>query len=67
MCIYINVPVLVSYRKLYVTVSMILCLLLCSLILYFLFPRSVSIAPMSVMSVMVYFPPDTVLMKVTVS
>lgn len=51
----------------YVLSSMILCLLLCSLILFFLFPRSVSITPVSVMSVMVYFSPETVLMKVTVS
>ncbi|XP_075890978.1 transmembrane protein 106A [Nelusetta ayraudi] len=51
--------------KQYVFTSMILCLLLCSLILYFLFPRSVSVTPVSVLSVMVYFSPHAVLLKVT--
>lgn len=51
--------------KLYVIVSMVVCLLLCSLILFFLFPRSVTLTPVSVLSVMVYFSPNTVDMKVT--
>ncbi|KAK5851174.1 hypothetical protein PBY51_001989 [Eleginops maclovinus] len=51
--------------KLYVCVSMVLCLLLCNLILFFLFPRSVTLTPVSVLSVMVYFTPDTVEMEVT--
>ncbi|XP_029312187.1 transmembrane protein 106A isoform X1 [Cottoperca gobio] len=51
--------------KLYVCVSMAVCLLLCSLILFFLFPRSVTLTPVSVLSVMVYFTPGTVEMEVT--
>ncbi|XP_072229804.1 transmembrane protein 106A [Leuresthes tenuis] len=51
--------------KLYVCVSMVLCLLVCCLILFFLFPRSVSITPVSVLSVTVFLTPDTVEMEVT--
>ncbi|XP_059180171.1 transmembrane protein 106A isoform X2 [Centropristis striata] len=51
--------------KLYVCFSMAVCLLVCSLILFFLFPRSVTLQPVSVLSVMVYFTPDTVDMEVT--
>ncbi|XP_070783469.1 transmembrane protein 106A [Enoplosus armatus] len=51
--------------KLYVCVSMAVCLLLCCLILFFVFPRSVTLTPVSVLSVMVYFTPDTVEMEVT--
>ncbi|KAM3591433.1 uncharacterized protein V6R79_002074 [Siganus canaliculatus] len=40
------------------------CLLLCCLILFFLFPRSVTLTPVSVESVMVLFTPDTVEMHV---
>ncbi|TNN84780.1 Transmembrane protein 106B [Liparis tanakae] len=53
--------------KLHVFISMVVCLFLCSLILFFLFPRSVTITPVSVLSVMVYFSADKVDMKVTVS
>ncbi|XP_034716695.1 LOW QUALITY PROTEIN: transmembrane protein 106A [Etheostoma cragini] len=53
--------------KLYVCISMALCLFLCCLILFFLFPRSVILTPVSVLSVMVYFTPDTTEMEVTVS
>ncbi|XP_022598653.1 transmembrane protein 106B-like isoform X2 [Seriola dumerili] len=51
--------------KLYVCISMAVCLLLCCLILFFLFPRSITLTPVSVLSVMVYFTPDTVDMEVT--
>ncbi|CAJ1080172.1 transmembrane protein 106A [Xyrichtys novacula] len=51
--------------KLYVFVSMVVCLLLSCLILFFLFPRSVTLTPVSVLSVMVFFTPDTVEMEVT--
>ncbi|XP_056153426.1 transmembrane protein 106A [Lampris incognitus] len=51
--------------KLSVCVSMATCLLVCCLILFFLFPRSVILTPVSVLSVMVYFTPDTVEMEVT--
>ncbi|KAM7370478.1 hypothetical protein PAMP_010025 [Pampus punctatissimus] len=51
--------------KLYVCISMALCLFLCCLILFFLFPRSVTLTPVSVLSVMVHFTPDTVDMEVT--
>ncbi|XP_056285840.1 transmembrane protein 106A isoform X1 [Pseudoliparis swirei] len=51
--------------KLHVFISMVVCLFLCSLILFFLFPRSVTITPVSVLSVMVYFSADKFDMKVT--
>ncbi|KAM8888672.1 transmembrane protein 106A [Synchiropus picturatus] len=41
--------------KLYVFISMAVCLFLSCLILFFLFPRSVTLTPVSVESVMVYF------------
>lgn len=47
-------------------VSMAVCLFICCLILYFLFPRSVTLLPVSVQSVMVYFTPETVEMGVKV-
>lgn len=40
------------------------CLFLCCLILFFLFPRSITLTPVSVVSVMVYFNPDTVSIEV---
>lgn len=57
------------FRKLYVSsiVAVCICLCICCLILFFLFPRSVSLTPVSVLSVMVYFTPDTVDLEVTVS
>lgn len=55
------------FRKLYVFISIAFCLLLCCLILFFVFPRSVTINPVSVLSVMVYFNPQRVDMEVTVS
>ncbi|KAM6896951.1 transmembrane protein 106A [Xenentodon cancila] len=51
--------------KLYVCISMAVCLFLCCLILFFLFPRSVILTPVSVLSVQVYFSPHTVNMTVT--
>ncbi|XP_043957461.1 transmembrane protein 106A [Gambusia affinis] len=51
--------------KLYVCISMGLSILLCCLILFFFFPRSVTLTPVSVLSVMVYFTPDSVEMEVT--
>ncbi|XP_039991630.1 transmembrane protein 106A isoform X2 [Xiphias gladius] len=51
--------------KMYVFVSMAVCLLLCCLILFFLFPRSVTLTPVSVLSVTVYFSPDAVDMQVS--
>ncbi|XP_029932975.1 transmembrane protein 106A [Myripristis murdjan] len=51
--------------KLYVCVSMAVCLLICCLIIFFLFPRSVTITPVSVLSVMVYFTPHVVQLEVT--
>uniref|UniRef100_A0A3Q3RSQ7 Transmembrane protein 106A n=1 Tax=Mastacembelus armatus TaxID=205130 RepID=A0A3Q3RSQ7_9TELE len=53
------------HTKLYVCLSMAACLLLCCLILFFFFPRSITLTPVSVLSVMVYFTPDTVEMEVT--
>lgn len=57
----------VPFRKLHVCVSMAACLFVCCLILYFLFPRSVTLTPVSVLSVMVYFSPDQVKLDVKVS
>ncbi|XP_030018998.1 transmembrane protein 106A isoform X2 [Sphaeramia orbicularis] len=51
--------------KLYVCISIAVCLLLCCLILFFLFPRSVTLTPVSVLSVMVHFTDDSVDMEVT--
>ncbi|XP_069016237.1 transmembrane protein 106A [Embiotoca jacksoni] len=51
--------------KLYVCISMAVCLFLCCLMLFFLFPRSVTLAPVSVLSSMVYFTPDTVELEIT--
>ncbi|KAF6716218.1 Transmembrane protein 106B [Oryzias melastigma] len=53
------------HTKLYVLLAMALCLFVCCLILFFLFPRSVSLTPLSVQSVMVYFTPDNISMDVT--
>ncbi|CAL8304958.1 unnamed protein product [Lota lota] len=51
--------------KLYVCISMVICLVLCCLILFFLFPRSVVLIPVSVQSVMVYFTPINIRVEVT--
>lgn len=51
--------------KLYVCVAMGVCLFLCCLILFFLFPRSITLTPASVLSVTVHFIPDTVEIEVT--
>ncbi|XP_073346441.1 transmembrane protein 106A [Pagrus major] len=51
--------------KLYVFISMVVCLFICCLILFFLFPRSVTLSPVSVERVMVYFRPDTVDLEIT--
>uniref|UniRef100_A0A672HVG5 Transmembrane protein 106B-like n=1 Tax=Salarias fasciatus TaxID=181472 RepID=A0A672HVG5_SALFA len=49
----------------YVCASMLLCLLLCCAVLFFLFPRGVSLTPVSVLSVQVFFTPDAVELEVT--
>lgn len=59
--------VVCCFRKLYVLISMALCLLVCCLVLFFLSPRSVTVTPVSVLSVMVYFGQDSVDLHVTVS
>uniref|UniRef100_A0A668ARL8 Transmembrane protein 106A n=1 Tax=Myripristis murdjan TaxID=586833 RepID=A0A668ARL8_9TELE len=53
------------HTKLYVAVSVAVCLLVSSLVLFFLFPRSVILSPVAVQSVFVYFTEDTVQMNVT--
>ncbi|XP_068160942.1 transmembrane protein 106A [Antennarius striatus] len=53
--------------KLYVCVSMVVCLLLCCLILFFLFPRSVTLTPVSVLSVMIYFAPEQFTVEIQVT
>ncbi|KAM4624412.1 transmembrane protein 106A [Polymixia lowei] len=51
--------------KLYVCISMAICIFICCLFLFFLFPRSVTLIPVSVQSVMVYFIPGEIKMEVT--
>ncbi|XP_010864829.1 transmembrane protein 106A [Esox lucius] len=54
-----------SRTKLYVSISVVLSLLICFLILFFLFPRSVSLSSVAVQSVMVFFTPKSVEMQIT--
>ncbi|KAJ8284488.1 hypothetical protein COCON_G00033380 [Conger conger] len=51
--------------KLYVCMSVVLCLFICTLILFFLFPRSVSLSPVELKSSYVFFTPNTVQMNLT--
>ncbi|XP_056432767.1 transmembrane protein 106A isoform X1 [Gadus chalcogrammus] len=51
--------------KLYMCLSMGLCLVICCLILYFLFPRAVVLVPVYVQLVTVYFTPEAVSLEVT--
>uniref|UniRef100_A0A8K9XI79 Transmembrane protein 106A n=1 Tax=Oncorhynchus mykiss TaxID=8022 RepID=A0A8K9XI79_ONCMY len=53
-----------SRTKLYVCISVVVCLLICCLILFFLFPRSISLSLVTVKSVMVFFTPQTVEMQI---
>ncbi|KAM9837811.1 transmembrane protein 106A [Aulostomus maculatus] len=53
------------HTKLHVCVSMAVCLFLSCLILFFLFPRSVTLTPVSVLSVVVVFSPGALEMQVT--
>ncbi|KAI5623247.1 transmembrane protein 106A, partial [Silurus asotus] len=54
-----------SRTKLYVCISVALCLLICFLILFFLFPRSLVLTPVTLQSAFVYFTPKTVQMTIT--
>ncbi|CAL9699468.1 unnamed protein product [Knipowitschia caucasica] len=54
-----------SRTKLYVCISTALCLFVCCLVLFFLFPRSVTLTPASLLSVTVFFSNNTVEMDVT--
>ncbi|KAB5555548.1 hypothetical protein PHYPO_G00035450 [Pangasianodon hypophthalmus] len=54
-----------SRTKLYVCTSITLCLLTCFLILFFLFPRSLVMSPISLQSSLVYFTPQNVQMLIT--
>ncbi|KAI1884173.1 hypothetical protein AGOR_G00223710 [Albula goreensis] len=51
--------------KLYVCLSVALCILVSSLVLFFLFPRSVLLSAVAVKSVYVFFTPSTVEMHIT--
>ncbi|KAG5854890.1 transmembrane protein 106A [Anguilla anguilla] len=51
--------------KLYVCVSVVLCLFICALILFFLFPRTVSLLPVALKSSYVFFLPTTIQMNLT--
>lgn len=53
------------HTKLYVCISVGLCLLTCSLVLFFLFPRSMVVSPSTIQSAVVYFTPSTVDMTIT--
>lgn len=55
-----------SLRKLYVAVSVGVCLLVSSLVLFFLFPRSVLLSPVAVKSSFVYVTEDDVQINITV-
>lgn len=54
-----------SRTKLYVCISTAVCLLISCLVLFFLFPRSVTLTPVSLLSSMVFFTDKTVEMEVT--
>ncbi|XP_044038672.1 transmembrane protein 106A-like isoform X2 [Siniperca chuatsi] len=53
------------HTKLYVAVSVGVCLLVSSLVLFFLFPRSVLLSPVAVKSSFVYFTEDDVQINIT--
>nr|XP_020479159.1 transmembrane protein 106B-like [Monopterus albus]XP_020479161.1 transmembrane protein 106B-like [Monopterus albus] len=53
------------HTKLYVAVSVGVCLLVSALVLFFLYPRSVLLSPVAVKSSFVYFTEDDVLIKIT--
>ncbi|XP_070779156.1 transmembrane protein 106A-like [Enoplosus armatus] len=53
------------HTKLYVAVSVGVCLLVSSLVLFFLFPRSVLLSPVAVQSSFVYFTEDDVQINIT--
>ncbi|XP_029997555.1 transmembrane protein 106B-like [Sphaeramia orbicularis] len=53
------------HTKLYVFVSITLCLLISGLMLFFLFPRSIILSPATVKSSYVYFTKDGVLINIT--
>lgn len=55
------------HRKLYVSLSVALCLLVISVVLYFLFPRLVVLSPVGVYSSFVYFTDGSILIDITVS
>ncbi|KAK5855577.1 hypothetical protein PBY51_007242 [Eleginops maclovinus] len=53
------------HTKLYMAVSVALCLLVSSLVLFFLFPRSVLLSPVAVKSSFVYFNKEDVQINIT--
>ncbi|XP_018597310.1 transmembrane protein 106A isoform X1 [Scleropages formosus] len=52
------------HTKQYVCLSVVLCLVVCFLVLFFLFPRSMSLSPIAIKSVLVFFTPDAVTMTI---
>lgn len=54
-----------SRTKLYVCISIVFCLFISCLVLFFLFPRSVTLTPVSLLSCTVHFTEKTVEMKIT--
>ncbi|CAK6978293.1 transmembrane protein 106B-like [Scomber scombrus] len=53
------------HTKSYVAVSVAVCLLVSSLVLFFLFPRSILLSPVAVQSSFVYFTEDGILINIT--
>ncbi|KAL4660471.1 transmembrane protein 106A-like [Arapaima gigas] len=54
-----------QHTKLYVCLSVLLCLVVCILVIFFLFPRSVLLSPVAIKSVSVYFTPNMVNITIT--
>ncbi|CAN9505372.1 unnamed protein product [Ophioblennius macclurei] len=53
------------HTKLYVAISVVVCILISALVLFFLFPRSVLLSPVSVLSSYVFFMTNSVAINIT--
>lgn len=62
----LTAPPCVSLRKLYVALSVGVCLLISVLVLFFLFPRPVLLSPVTVESSVVFFVNSSVLINIVV-
>ncbi|XP_041087565.1 transmembrane protein 106B-like [Polyodon spathula] len=54
-----------SRTKLYVCVSVIICLLASALVIFFVFPRTITVTAVGIKSVFVWYPQDAVSMNIT--